>query len=203
MLDKAIKFEEYIHFNPKLFVISGVSGVGKDAAIRLMEKRKLPFHFVVTATSRPPRPNEVNGVDYIFVSQEEFEEMIANNQLIEHAIVYEQYKGVPRAQVEDAINQGKDVVMRLDVQGAAKVKNMFPEAILIFLIPPNEEEWYQRLRARQTESPENLKVRIEAARKELEALSWFHYLVINYQGRLDDTVDTIESIIRAEHCRLH
>lgn len=202
MPTEVIDFDKCIQSKSLIFVISGLSGVGKDATIILLKKRKLPFHFVVTATSRPPRPNEVNGVDYIFVTPQQFEEMIVKDELIEYALVYNQYKGVPRKQVEEAINLGKDVVMRLDVQGAAKVKSIFPEAILIFLIPANEHEWYQRLNERHTESNESLQLRIQEASKELDCIPWFDYVVTNRQGQLNETADAIQSIIRAEHCRV-
>jgi guanylate kinase len=190
------------HDEPLLIVISGPSGVGKDAVVKRMIERSLPFHFVVTATSREKRENEVDGVDYFFVTPERFEEMIANDELIEYAVVYNQYKGIPKSQVREALKSGKDVMMRLDVQGAARIRTLCPEAVLIFLMPSDEEELYQRLQARKTETDRDLHVRIETARKELERLKEFDYVVVNSNQHLDDAVDTIQSIIRAEHQRV-
>src|SRR5574337_117852 len=123
---------------PLLIVISGPSGAGKDTVVQRMKERGLPFHFVVTATTRPQRPNEVHGRDYWFVSKEEFARMIEQNELIEYALVYGDYKGIPKAQVREALASGKDVVMRLDVQGAATVRKLAHDALLIFITTENE-----------------------------------------------------------------
>jgi len=189
--------------SPLLIVISGPSGVGKDAVLNEMKARMLPFHFVVTTTSRKPRPGEVESVDYNFVEQAYFESMIANNELIEFALVYQDYKGIPREQVRKALESGKDVVMRLDVQGARKIRNLFPEAVLIFLVPSDAKEWYERLIARKTETPESLKIRIETAISEMNQLDLFDYIVVNAQNRLEKAVDSIEAIIKVEHSRTH
>ena len=118
---------------PLLIVISGPSGVGKDSAVQRMKERGLPIHFVVTATTRPQREAEKHGVDYFFVSREQFAEMIETDDLIEYAIVYGDYKGIPKSQVEQALASGTDVVMRVDVQGAQTLRKLYPEALLIFL----------------------------------------------------------------------
>ncbi len=186
---------------PLLIVISGPSGVGKDTVVHRMKERGLPFHFVVTATSRPPRAGEVHGVDYFFVSQEEFERMMQQGELIEYALVYNQYKGIPKAQVYQALRSGKDVVMRIDVQGAATIRQRFPEALLIFLIAANEAELARRLRARHTESQQEIDLRLETAQKEVERADLFDYFVVNADGELDQAVDTIMAIITAEHHR--
>lgn len=186
---------------PMLIVISGPSGVGKDAVLNEMKARLLPFHFVVTTTSRKPRPGEVEGVDYNFVDMDVFKEMIAKNELIEFALVYQDYKGIPREQVRRALLSGKDVVMRLDVQGARRIRDLFPEAVLIFLVPSDAKEWYQRLVDRKTETPESLKIRIDTALSELEQLDIFDYVVVNAQSRLQKAVDDIEAIIKVEHSR--
>ncbi len=187
---------------PLLIVISGPSGVGKDTVIQHMKERDLPFHFVVTATTRPPRPNEVHGVDYFFVSHDEFAEMIEKGELLEYAVVYTDYKGIPKAQVREALSSGKDVVMRLDVQGAATVQGLCPDALLIFLTTTDEEELINRLKLRKTETPEGLKLRIATARQELNRIKSFDYVVVNRECKLDETVDTILSIICAEHHRV-
>jgi guanylate kinase len=187
---------------PLLIVISGPSGVGKDTIIQRMKERDLPFHFVVTATTRQPRPNEVHGRDYFFYSQDEFAQMIEKGELLEHAIVYNDYKGIPKAQVRDALASGKDVIMRLDVQGAGTIRKLFPEALLIFLSPQDEAEMVNRLQERKTETPDGLKLRIATARKEMSHIDLFDYVVINREFHLDETVDAIISIIVAEHHRV-
>jgi guanylate kinase len=189
-------------YSPLLIVISGPSGVGKDTVIQRMKERNLPFHFVVTATTRPPRQNEVHGRDYFFYSKEKFIDMLNNGELLEHAIVYNDYKGIPKSQVKEALASGKDVVMRLDVQGASTIRQLCPEALLIFLSPQDEEEMINRLQERQSESPEDLKVRIATARQEMTRIELFDYMVINREFQLDETVDTIVSIITAEHHRV-
>ncbi len=187
---------------PLLIVISGPSGAGKDTVVQRMQERGLPFHFVVTATTRPQRPNEVHGRDYWFVTKEEFARMIENNELIEYAIVYGDYKGIPKAQVREALTSGKDVVMRLDVQGAETVRKLAPEALLIFITTENEEELVRRLQQRKTETSDSLAIRIATARKELKRLDAFDYVIINHDYQLDHTVDTIRAIIAAEHHRV-
>ena len=188
---------------PLLVVISGPSGVGKDTVLQRMKERGVPVHFVVTATTRPARPSEVNGVDYIFVSNDEFAEMIEQNELLEYAVVYGDYKGIPKQQVRDAMASGKDVVMRIDVQGAATLRKLCPDALLIFLTTETEEEMVQRLTARKTETPEGLKLRIATARKEMKRLNEFDYCVFNPEFHLDAAVDTVLSIIEAEHNRVN
>jgi guanylate kinase len=184
-----------------LIVISGPSGAGKDTVIERMKERGLPFHFVVTTTSRAQRPEEVDGRDYFFISKDAFEEMIQRDELFEYALVYDEYKGIPKQQVREALKSGKDVVMRLDVQGAETVRSHCPEAILIFLSTRDEDELIHRLRMRKTETAESLKLRIETARLELEKIDLFDYFVVNEDGKLDEAVDVILSIIQAEHHR--
>lgn len=186
---------------PLLIVISGPSGVGKDSVVQRMQSRGLPLHFVVTATTRPRRPGEVDGHDYHFLSKDEFAEMIEQDALIEYAIVYNDYKGIPKAQVREALGTGQDVIMRVDVQGAETVRGLFPEALLIFLAPTSEEELVERLQARKTETDEGLNLRIATARQELKRVDMFDYYVVNADLRLEDTVDTILAIIEAEHHR--
>ncbi|GAB4427613.1 MAG: guanylate kinase [Anaerolineales bacterium] len=167
-----------------------------------MKERGMPFHFVITANTRPRRENETHGVDYFFVSKEEFARMIEENELIEYAIVYGDYKGIPKQQVRQALASGQDVVMRLDVQGAETVRKLAPEAVLIFLTTSSEEELEGRLRARKTETAEELAIRIATARKELKRVEAFDYVVINEEGKLDEAVDVVASIIQAEHHRV-
>ncbi len=187
---------------PLLIVISGPSGAGKDTILQRMKERELPFHFVVTATTRPRRENEIDGRDYFFVSKDEFARMIDEDELIEYAIVYGDYKGIPKQQVRDALASGKDVIMRIDVQGAETVRKLAPEAVLIFITVDSEDELLNRLRERKTETADALKLRMATARKELQRVSSFDYVVLNRDFHLDDTVDTIRAIIQAEHHRV-
>jgi guanylate kinase len=163
----------------------------------------LPFYFVVTATTRPKRPDERHGVNYFFLSSDEFAEMIEQGELLEYAIVYNDYKGIPKQQVRQALASGKDVVMRIDVQGAETIRKLCPEAVLIFLATQNEDEMVNRLRVRKSETPEGLNLRIATARQELKRVDLFDYIVVNRDRHLDETVDTILAIIRAEHHRAH
>ncbi len=188
-----------IHPKPMLIVISGPSGAGKDTVIQRMKERELPFHFVVTATTRPRRISEVHGKDYFFVRKEEFARMIEEDELIEYAIVYGDYKGIPKQQVREAMSSGKDVIMRIDVQGAETVRKLVPEALLIFITVGSETELVNRLRERKTETADELAIRIATARKELQRISQFDYVVVNPDFHLDETVDTIRAIITAEH----
>jgi guanylate kinase len=187
---------------PLLIVISGPSGAGKDTVVQRMKERGLPFHFVVTATTRPRRPNEIHGKDYFFISKEEFARMIEQDELIEYAIVYGDYKGIPKEQVRAALASGQDVVMRLDVQGAETVRKLAPEAVLIFITTASEEELVRRLQERKTETSEELALRIATARKELQRIESFDYVIVNSDYHLDHTVDVIRSIIEAEHHRV-
>jgi guanylate kinase len=168
-----------------------------------LQEREYPFHFVVTATSRPPRPGEEDGVDYIFVSEEEFERMIRDDELLEHAIVYGQHKGVPKQQVREALNSGLDVVMRLDVQGAMTVKRIVPDAVLIFLSTASEAELEQRLRQRGSDTEAQIQRRLATAQEELALLGEFDYLVRNRDQQLEAAIDRVISIIESEHCRTH
>ena len=186
---------------PLLIVISGPSGVGKDSVLKRMKERDLPFHFVVTATTRPQRDSEQHGVDYFFMSTEEFTEMIDQGELLEHAIVYGQHKGIPKEQVRQALASGKDVIMRIDVQGAATIREKSPQALLIFLTCHDEQELVDRLEQRNTETQDSLETRIETARQELTHTEEFDYVVLNRDCHLDEAVDSILAIIHAEHQR--
>lgn len=187
--------------NPLLIVISGPSGAGKDSVLERMKERRLPFHFVVTATTRQPRKNEVHGEDYFFISPAEFTKMIKNGELLEYALVYDEYKGIPREQVHRALASGKDVIMRIDVQGAASIRQISPQAVMIFLTTQNEDELIERLKKRKSETSEGLNKRINTARHEMKRIHEFDYVVVNRDCHLDDAVDSILAIIHAEHHR--
>ena len=193
---------QHENHQPLLIVISGPSGVGKDTVIQRMKERNLPFHFVVTATTRSPREGEENGVDYFFISRDEFARMINNDELLEYAHVYGDYKGIPKKQVREALQSGKDVIMRIDVQGAATIRNLSKDALLVFLTTKDEGEMVRRLRERKTETPEGLELRIATARQEMKRIEEFDYVVVNPDLELDDTVDTIMAIILSEHHRV-
>lgn len=182
-----------------MIVISGPSGVGKDAVLRALKRSNHPIFHVVTVNTRVPRPDEKEGVDYFFVSREKFEEMIKRDEFIEYSNVYADYKGVPKIQIRKALESGKDVILRLDVQGAEKIKRLVPCAVLIFLVPSNQEEWFKRLGGRSHRNEKDIGTRIETAKEELVSAKDFDYIVVNSQNKLDETVQKIEAIITAEH----
>jgi len=188
MANEPLSFDLY-HPQPLLIVISGPTAVGKDAVIKLMLEYQRQLHFVVTATTRPKRTNEVDGVDYIFVTPERFQEMIDQNELIEYSWVY--------------IASGIDVIMRVDVQGARKVRQIYPESVQIFLIPRDEQELRNRILSRKSESEEEIQKRLDTVKDELGCLPAFDYIVVNEDKHLNRTVDTIWSIIDAEHHRVN
>src|SRR5215218_8115686 len=187
---------------PVLVVLSGPSGVGKDSILMRMRDIGFPFHFVVTATSRAQRPGERDGYDYHFVSKERFEEMIAHGELLEWAEVYGHYKGIPKREVGQALQSGRDVILRIDVQGAATIKRLAPEAVFIFLAPGSFDELRNRLQWRRTESPDQMEQRLAMARREMDALDTFDYVVINREDHLDDAVGQIRNIMSAEKQRV-
>jgi len=191
---------------PLVIVFSGASGSGKDsvlnAVVARMEATGSPIHFVVTATTRPRRDDEVDGEDYFFVSEAQFRQMIARDELVEHALVYGQYKGVPKQQIRAALASGKDVALRLDVQGAAAIRRLFPNAVLIFIATSTERELWERLKRRHTESPQQLQLRLETALEEMKHIPEFDYVIPNRENRLDETVDIVLKIIAAEKHRV-
>ena len=188
---------------PLLIVISGPSGVGKDSVIARLRERNLPLHFVITATTRPQRENEQHGRDYFFVSQAEYDEMLEKGELLEHATVYGQGYGIPKQQVREALASGKDVILRVDVQGAATIRKICPEVLDIFLTTPNEQELVERLIARDTETREAFELRMATAKDEFKRMDEFDYFVINRKDHLNEAVDKIVAILQAEHQRVH
>ncbi len=187
---------------PLLIVISGPSGVGKDAVLARLRERGIPVHFTVTATTRPQR--EVNPADHQFLrflSEAEFERLLAQDGLLEHAQVYGYRYGVPKAQVSEALAAGKDVIMRVDVQGAATIKRLVPAAVLIFLAPPSLEELEARLRSRGLDDPDVIQRRLDAAARELGEQPRFDYVVVNERDQLDKAVDRVLQIMAAERRR--
>ncbi len=187
---------------PLIVVLSGPSGAGKDAALSAMKARALPLSFIITNTTRPQRPGEVDNVHYHFVSQQAFKRLIDGHELLEHAEVYGHFYGVPKAPVRQALVQGKNVIIKVDVQGAMTIKKNLPGAVLIFLVPPSLEELTQRLKGRGTELARDLEIRLDTARSEIEKLPFFDYSVLSYQNRIEEAVSDIETIMRAEKLRV-
>lgn len=187
---------------PLLIVLSGPSGVGKDAVIDRMKELGGNLHYVVTATTRPPRPGESDGSPYFFLPQDKLEGMVARGELLEWAKVYGHFYGVPKNQVREGLDKGLDVVVKVDVQGAATIKRLLPGALLIFLLPPSVEELATRLEQRDTESESDFSLRMEKARQEMESLPMFDYIVINHRDNVDEAVAQIDAIITAERCRV-
>ncbi|MFH1141137.1 MAG: guanylate kinase [Chloroflexota bacterium] len=183
---------------PLLVVISGPSGAGKDAVLECMKFNHPGWHFVVTATTRPKRPGERDGVDYLFLEPSEFQALLAQDGFLEHAQVYGRYYGVPRGQVEEAIRSGKDVIVKTDVQGARTIRAKLPDALLVFLAPPDIQELERRLRQRKSESAEEMQRRIQTAQQEMDCQGEFDHVVVNHNGLLDETVAEIERIILGE-----
>ncbi len=185
-----------------MIVISGPSGVGKDTIARmLIEQHPDEFHFVVTATTRPPREGEIDGLDYIFVSTDEFARMIEEGELLEWAIVYNDYKGIPKQQIRDALESGRNVIMRVDVQGAATIRTLVPNAIFVFLRVESDADLVERLRERKSETAEGLNLRIATARQEMRRLREFDFCVTNAPDQQQRAVDEIYSIVIASQCK--
>jgi guanylate kinase len=187
---------------PLFVVLSGPSGVGKDAVLARMRKLERPFHYVITATTRPKRAKEKNGVDYHFLSRKEFQQMIDKHRLLEWANVYGNYYGVPKDDVTSALSQGVDTIVKVDVQGASTIKEILPQAVFIFLMPPSVEELEKRLRRRRSESTEDLALRLERAKEEIKSLPLFDYVITSHPNKLDEVISQIDAIIAAEKRRV-
>lgn len=182
-------------------VLSGPSGAGKDSILDGLEKRGVEFHRVTTCTTRPPRAGERNGVDYFFLTDHEFDELIRMDGLLEHAVVYGHRSGVPKQQVLDALAAGNDVIVRTDVQGAATIKANMPDAILIFVAPSSLLDIEERIRARRSDDEERIQRRLETARSEMFRQADFDHVVLNVPNRLDETIDHTLSVIHQERRR--
>lgn len=187
---------------PLLLVLSGPSGAGKDAVLYRLKAIHFPVMHVVTATTRPKRPNEKNNIDYHFVSREQFQQLIDRNELLEWANVYDNFYGVPKQPVRQALAEGKDTIIKIDVQGAATIKKKLPQAVLIFLVPQTMKELTDRLTRRNTESKENLRLRIATAEEEMKRIEIFDYVATNEHGQIDQVVSEIKAIITAEKMRV-
>jgi guanylate kinase len=189
-------------YHPLLLVISGPSGVGKDTIARMLINERNNFHFVVTATTRPPRPGEKDGEDYIFLTTDQFAQKINEEQFLEWALVYNDYKGVLKEQITNALASGKDAIMRVDPQGAATIRHKIPQTVSVFLMAESEEAMFNRLRARKSDTLEGIMLRTATARQEMKRISEFDYAVINAEGMQQETVARVLAIVDAEHCRV-
>jgi len=188
---------------PLLIVLSGPSGVGKDAALNALKLLDRPWHFVVTATTRPQRPGEQDGIDYIFLETAAFLEMKEQDELLECAQVYGNWYGVPRSQVSQGLKEGKDVILKVDVQGADTVRKLATEALFIFMVPGSFDELRDRLTQRMTERPSEIDLRLSIAWSELGRVAEYDYRVVNRDDQLEQVIAEIDAIITAEKCRVH
>jgi len=188
---------------PLLVVLSGPSASGKGTLVAALRELERPWHFAVTATTRPMRVGEVDGEDYIFLDVDTFLRMRERDELLESAQVYDRWYGVPRQQVRDPLITGKDVILEIDVQGAATIRDIAPEALTIFVMPASMDELRSRLAQRGTEDEAEMQRRLQEASVELSRIDEFDYRVVNRNGALDDAVREIDAIIAAEKCRVN
>jgi len=186
---------------PFLIVLSGPSGAGKDAVLTRMRESNYPLKYITTVTTRPRRAAERDNIDYHFISTKKFQEMIENNELLERANVYGNWYGVPRKPVKQALDEGQDTIVKVDIQGAATIKKILPQAVFIFLTPPTMEELILRLKHRHTETPFDLALRTKTAEEEIKQLSLFEHVVFSRQNEIDRAVADIKAIITAEKRR--
>ncbi len=187
---------------PLFVVLSGLSGAGKDAVLGGLRLADLPLFISVSATTRPRRAGEKDGFDYHFVSQARFQELIDAGELLEWANVYGNSYGIPKEPVRQALQSGKDVIVKIDVQGAATIKKILPGAVFIFMVTPYMEELEKLLKQRRTETSTDLELRLKTAAEELRQMPMFDYLVVNRPGEINQAVAEIISIITAEKCRV-
>ena len=188
--------------NPLLLVLSGPSGVGKDALLTRLKETGCPLEYITTLTTRVQRAKERDNVDYHFVSPAKFQKMLENYELLEWASVYGNWYGVPKQPVKEALERGRDAIVKVDTKGAATIKKLLPEAVFIFLMPPSVEELILRLTQRQTESSFDLALRVKTAEEEIEQLPQFDYVIVNRRGEVDLAVSQIKAIITAEKSRV-
>ena len=184
----------------QLIVISGPSGAGKDTIINKVVEDEKNIWISVSATSRQIRPGEKEGVNYFYFSKEEFEEKIKDNYFLEYAKYAENYYGTPKEKIIEKLEEGKDVVLVIEIEGAKKIKELVPEAIFIFIMPPSEKELLKRLKNRKTEEKDKIIERFNIAYKEINEVTKYNYVVVN--DKLDDSVEKVKAIIKAEKCRV-
>jgi guanylate kinase len=190
-----------VHKQGLLFVLSAPSGTGKDSVIQALKGLGLDFHVVASVTARAPRPGESEGHPYQFVSEETFHRMVANNELLEYARVHGNWYGQPIQPIRDNLEAGRDVLLKIDVQGAATVRQKIPGAIFIFMVPGSVEELVERLINRQTETENERARRLADAQQELAQQEYYEYVIVNRQGKLAEAAEQLKAIMLAEHCR--
>jgi guanylate kinase len=183
-----------------LFIISGPAGSGKGTIVSRV-RELAPFDFSVSATTRNPRPGEVDGVHYHFLTKEQFEEKIASGEMQEHAKYSENYYGTPKAPVDKALDEGKNIILEIEVQGALQVKEKMPEAIMIFIMPPNYETLLARIRGRGTETEEVIQKRMKQSHFEIENFHKYDYVVVNQTNGIEKAAENILDIMKVETLR--
>jgi guanylate kinase len=186
-----------------VFVLSGPSGVGKSTLIERLKRDRFPITHCVTATTRPRRQGEEHGVHYYFLAEAEYDALLHKGEFLEHAIVHNLYRyGIPLESIRQGLHRGQDVILAPDVQGASTVRWKLPNAITIFLRPPSLDELVPRLAARGTETPEERRIRLVTAEREMQRMSEYDYVIINHRDRLDQAVRDLKAIITAERLRV-
>lgn len=183
-----------------LIVISGPSGAGKGTICKALLEKHKEIQLSVSATTRSPREGEVDGINYHFLTKENFLQRVSENDFLEYAEVYGNYYGTPKSNVEEILDSGKDVILEIDIQGALKVKEQSEDGVFIFILPPSMEELKQRIIKRGSETPESLMTRFKSAYQEINYVSKYNYAVVN--DTVDSAVNKIESILTAEKCRV-
>jgi guanylate kinase len=187
---------------PLVIVLSGPSGVGKDATIARIRDSGVKFHYIVTATTREKRPNEIDGSHYHFLTRRNFKQMIAQDEFLEYAEVYGNLYGVPKNEVRQAMDRGEDVIIKVDVQGASTLKKKIPDAVFICLLPPSMHDLQERLKNRNSDSAKSVSTRMNKAEQEIGCLPLFDYCVVNNKDDLDRTAQAVAGIIRTEKHRV-
>lgn len=186
---------------PLIIVVSAPSGVGKTTVIQHLMKQRNNLAISISATTRPPRRGEQHGIDYYFLSKEEFEEKIKNNEFVEYALVHDDLYGTLHSEIEKHLSSGKDLILELDIQGMRSIKSRFPYAVTIFMMPPSLKEMELRLKNRGTESEEKIQKRLKRAFEEMKLRPEFDYTIVNYE--VEQSANDLNSIIHAEHLKSH